>query len=103
MEGGGEEAFPAAKQGLDWVLPKQVLDLRGDWAVKRPKVRPGGWAFQYHNAYYPALDDTAVVAIAMDRTRRATQRHEYDAATPRGREWLEGLQSPDGGWAPFSV
>ncbi len=103
IEAGGEEAFPAAKQGLDWVLPKQVLDLRGDWAVKRPKVRPGGWAFQYNNAYYPDLDDTAVVVMAMDRTRRATQSHEYDAAIARGREWIEGMQSRDGGWAAFDV
>jgi len=53
IEAGGEEAFAAAKQGLDWLLPKQELDVKGDWAVKRPEVRPGGWAFQYNNAYYP--------------------------------------------------
>ena len=73
LEAGGEEALPAAKQGLDWLLPKQVLDVKGDWAVKRPDVRPGGWAFQYNNAYYPDLDDTAVVVMAMDRARRASQ------------------------------
>jgi len=103
IEAGGGEAFPAAKQALDWLLPKQVLDLKGDWAVKRPEVRPGGWAFQYNNAYYPDLDDTAVVVMAMDRTRRATQSHEYDAAIARGREWIEGMQSRDGGWAAFDV
>src|SRR5450631_1376656 len=72
IETGGEDAFQPAKQGLDWLKSKQVLDIRGDWAVKRPEVRPGGWAFQYNNAYYPDLDDTAVVVMAMDRTRRAT-------------------------------
>src|ERR1700760_653391 len=36
LEAGGEEALGPAKQGLDWLLPKQVLDVRGDWAVKRP-------------------------------------------------------------------
>ncbi len=81
IEAGGEAALPAAKQGLDWLLPKQVLDIKGDWAVKRPEVRPGGWAFQYNNAYYPDLDDTAVVVMAMDRTRRASQGQEYDVAT----------------------
>ena len=95
--------LPPAKQGLDWLLPKQVLDVKGDWAVKRPEVRPGGWAFQYNNAYYPDLDDTAVVVMAMDRARRATQGHEYDAAIARGREWIEGMQSRDGGWAAFDV
>src|SRR5467141_385433 len=103
IEAGSEEAFAPAKQGLDWLLPKQVLDIKGDWVVKRPEARPGGWAFQYNNAYYPDLDDTAVVVMAMDRTRRATRSHEYDAAIARGREWIEGMQSRDGGWAAFDV
>ena len=103
LEAAGGEALPAAKQGLDWLLPKQVLDVRGDWAVKRPDIRPGGWAFQYNNAYYPDLDDTAVVVMAMDRARRASQNHGYDAAIARGREWIEGMQSRDGGWAAFDV
>ena len=103
IEAGSEQALPAAKQGLDWLLPKQVLDIKGDWAVKRPEVRPGGWAFQYNNAYYPDLDDTAVVVMAMDRTRRASQGGEYDVAIARGREWIEGMQSRDGGWAAFDV
>ena len=103
LEAGGEDATPAIRQGLDWLLPKQVLDVKGDWAVKRPDVRPGGWAFQYNNAYYPDLDDTAVVVMAMDRARRASQSHEYDDAIARGREWIEGMQSRDGGWAAFDV
>ena len=88
LEAGSEDALPAARKALDWLLPKQVLDIKGDWAVKRPDVRPGGWAFQYNNAYYPDLDDTAVVVMAMDRARRASQSHEYDDAIARGREWI---------------
>jgi squalene-hopene/tetraprenyl-beta-curcumene cyclase len=103
LEAGSEEALPAANKALDWLLPKQVLDIKGDWAVKRPGVRPGGWAFQYNNAYYPDLDDTAVVVMAMDRAQRASQGHEYDDAIARGREWIEGMQSRDGGWAAFDV
>ena len=103
IEAGGEEALPQAKQGLDWLKPRQVLDLKGDWAVKRPEVRPGGWAFQYNNAHYPDLDDTAVVVMAMDRARRAEPNPVYDAAIARGREWIEGMQSRDGGWAAFDV
>jgi squalene-hopene/tetraprenyl-beta-curcumene cyclase len=99
----GDEALPAAKQGLDWLKPRQVLDVKGDWAVKRPEVRPGGWAFQYNNDYYPDLDDTAVVVMAMDRAGRASRSQEYDAAIARGREWIEGMQSRDGGWAAFDV
>jgi squalene-hopene/tetraprenyl-beta-curcumene cyclase len=103
IEAGGEEAFVPAKDGLDWLLPKQVLDLKGDWAVKRPDLRPGGWAFQYNNAYYPDLDDTAVVVMAMDRARRQTGTHDYDTAIDRAREWILGMQSRDGGWAAFDV
>ena len=102
-EAGSDAAISSVKKGLDWLLPKQVLDLKGDWAVKRPDVRPGGWAFQYNNAYYPDLDDTAVVVMSMDRIRRETGGNEYDAAIARGREWIEGMQSRDGGWAAFDV
>src|SRR5580692_10722765 len=80
IEAGSAEALPPAKEGLDWLVPKQILDLKGDWAVKRPEVRPGGWAFQYNNAYYPDLDDTAVVVMAMDRARRSAPNPAYDAA-----------------------
>ncbi len=103
LEAGSPEAVPAAKQGLDWLVPKQVLDVKGDWAVKRPEVRPGGWAFQYNNAHYPDLDDTAVVVMSMDRMRREHATPGYEAAIERGREWIEGMQSDDGGWAAFDV
>src|SRR5437764_773673 len=103
VEAGTDEAVSSAKQGLEWLKPKQVLDLKGDWAVKNPHIRPGGWAFQYNNAYYPDLDDTAVVVMAMDRARRLGQTVEYDGAIARGREWIEGMQSRDGGWAAFDV
>ena len=103
IEAGGEAAIAAAKRGLDWLVPKQILDVKGDWAAKRPDVRPGGWAFQYNNAHYPDLDDTAVVVMSMDRMQRATGGHEYDDAIARGREWIEGMQSDDGGWAAFDV
>jgi len=103
LEAGSDAAVAPAKQGLDWLVPKQVLDVKGDWAVKAPHTRPGGWAFQYNNAYYPDLDDTAVVVMAMDRARRSAPSPAYDTAIARGREWIEGMQSKDGGWAAFDV
>jgi squalene-hopene/tetraprenyl-beta-curcumene cyclase len=80
-----------------------VLDIKGDWAAKRPDVRPGGWAFQYANPHYPDLDDTAVVVMAMDRMRQLDQSKEYDGAIDRGTEWIEGMQSRDGGFAAFDA
>jgi squalene-hopene/tetraprenyl-beta-curcumene cyclase len=104
LEAGDEASLASVKKGLDWLVPKQVLDLKGDWAVKRPNIRPGGWAFQYNNAYYPDLDDTAVVVMSMDRLQRVNGgSHDYDNAIARGREWIEGMQSDDGGWAAFDV
>ncbi|OQW58670.1 MAG: squalene-hopene cyclase [Proteobacteria bacterium SG_bin9] len=103
LEAGGEDALAKTKAGLDWLKPLQVLDVKGDWIEKRPNVRPGGWAFQYNNAHYPDLDDTAVVVMAMDRLQRDRQTSEYDHAIARGREWIEGLQSKNGGWAAFDA
>ncbi len=107
LEVGSEEALKRANRALDWLKPLQVLDVAGDWADQRPDVRPGGWAFQYNNAHYPDLDDTAVVAMAMDRA--SGQRGGVDdEAIARAREWCEGLQSRDGkgnlgGWAAFDA
>ncbi len=101
------EALPdqprPATAALDWLIPHQVLDLRGDWAYRRPQLRPGGWAFQYSNRFYVDLDDTAVVVLAMDRARRDTGSRRYDEAIERGREWVLGMQSTNGGWAAYDV
>jgi len=103
LEAGDDESVKRAKRGLDWLKPNQVLDIKGDWAAKRPDVRPGGWAFQYANPHYPDLDDTAVVVMAMDRMRQLDQRKEYDGAIDRGTEWIESMQSRDGGFAAFDA
>jgi squalene-hopene/tetraprenyl-beta-curcumene cyclase len=103
MEVGGDKEVASARDALEWLKPLQVLDVEGDWIEKRPGVRPGGWAFQYNNAHYPDLDDTAVVVMAMDRARGRGAGTAYDEAIARGREWIEGLQSRDGGWAAFDA
>jgi len=104
LEAGAPQAEAAALRGLEWLQPLQVLDVVGDWAEARPRVRPGGWAFQYANPHYPDLDDTAVVVMAMDRARhRAETGGAYADPIARGREWVEGLQSRNGGWAAFDA
>jgi squalene-hopene/tetraprenyl-beta-curcumene cyclase len=104
MEVGSEEAVSAARRGLGWLQPLQELEVKGDWAERRPEVRPGGWAFQYRNAHYPDLDDTAVVVMAMDRARREFAAGDrYDEAVSRGAEWTVGLQSRNGGWGAFDA
>ena len=103
MEAGGEEAERRVRDGLEWLKPLQVLDVKGDWAEPRPDVRPGGWAFQYNNAHYPDVDDTAVVAMAMDRAQKRLGASGYDEAIDRGAEWIWGLQSRNGGWGAFDA
>jgi len=100
LETKDRRADAAVARGLEWLKPLQVLDVKGDWAEEKPDVRPGGWAFQYRNDYYPDLDDTAVVVMAMDR---AAQRDQYKDSIARGTEWVEGLQSRDGGWGAFDA
>jgi squalene-hopene/tetraprenyl-beta-curcumene cyclase len=102
LETGGDNIAPA-ERALDWLIPLQVLDVKGDWAFKRPHVRPGGWAFQYANPHYPDLDDTAVIVMALARAQKEHVTPTYYAAIARAREWIEGLQSRDGGWGAFDA
>jgi squalene-hopene/tetraprenyl-beta-curcumene cyclase len=88
-----------AKRGTDWMAPRQVTEVVGDWAARRPGLKPGGWPFQYGNDHYPDLDDTAVVVMALDRADRERYRAQIERAT----EWVLGMQSKNGGWASFDA
>ncbi|MGZ5864110.1 MAG: squalene--hopene cyclase [Xanthobacteraceae bacterium] len=103
LEVGGPRENESAAAGLEWLKPLQVLDAKGDWIESRPNARPGGWAFQYANPHYPDLDDTAVVVMAMDRAQNVLHDNRYQAAIDRGREWVVGLQSRNGGWGAFDA
>jgi squalene-hopene/tetraprenyl-beta-curcumene cyclase len=106
LEVGGADCERRARASLEWLAPLQILDMAGDWAAQRPKVRPGGWAFQYTNPHYPDLDDTAVVAMAMDRAASRLPESEPDKfpeAIDRAQEWIVGMQSENGGFAAFDA
>ncbi|WP_316201533.1 MULTISPECIES: squalene--hopene cyclase [unclassified Bradyrhizobium] len=92
----------AVEKAVNWVLERQVR-VPGDWSVKLPHVKPGGWAFEYANNFYPDTDDTAVALIAL-----APLRHDpkwkakgIDEAIQLGVDWLIGMQSRSGGWGAF--
>ena len=93
----------AAEAGADtdaacaWLHARQILDVVGDWAVRRPGLRPGGWAFQYANPHYPDVDDTAVVGMLLHRNGDPA----FAGSIERAREWIIGMQSSDGGWGAF--
>jgi squalene-hopene/tetraprenyl-beta-curcumene cyclase len=99
MEVGENRLDATVVRALDWLADRQVLDTVGDWATARPDVRPGGWAFQYANPYYPDLDDTAAVALALNRFDSLRYRESIDRAA----EWIVGMQSKNGGWGSFDA
>ena len=99
MELGEEEYQEALTKAGDWLMERQILDLRGDWSEKAPGLRPGGWAFQYWNDYYPDVDDTALVVMALHRISS----QKYRKAIERGVEWIIGMQSSNGGWGAFDI
>jgi squalene-hopene/tetraprenyl-beta-curcumene cyclase len=103
LEVGGDKVVDDVKRGLDWLKPKQILDVRGDWIARRPDLRPGGWAFQYANPHYPDVDDTAVVAMAMDRVQNLAGRRDFDDSVARATEWIVGMQSENGAWGAFDA
>jgi len=103
LEVGGERAVEQARKGLDWLVPKQILDVKGDWIARRPDLRPGGWAFQYANPHYPDVDDTAVVAMAMDRVQGLSAKSDFRASIAPAREWILGMQSENGAWGAFDA
>jgi squalene-hopene/tetraprenyl-beta-curcumene cyclase len=90
---------PALVRGARWLLGEEV-EIRGDWAVRRPRLKPGGWAFEFHNLNYPDVDDTAEVVLAL---RRVKGDPELDGAVERACAWLEGMQSAGGGWGAFDA
>ncbi len=88
---------PELDQACAWLRGRQITDVVGDWAVRRPALRPGGWAFQYWNNHYPDVDDTAAVGLLLHRNGEPAGGQTLS----RAREWVIGMQSSDGGWGAF--
>jgi squalene-hopene/tetraprenyl-beta-curcumene cyclase len=99
----GQEAaeHPALRRAADWLLAKEVR-RKGDWSLKRPNTEPSGWAFEYTNEFYPDIDDTAMVMLALSQLQ-ASDAVAQKACARRGLEWLLAMQSGDGGWAAFDA
>ncbi|HWE38367.1 MAG TPA: squalene--hopene cyclase [Isosphaeraceae bacterium] len=92
---------PALLRAARWLLRNEVR-TPGDWQKRRPGVEPGGWFFQFQNAKYPDIDDTAMVLLALHRTALADD-PAVRAATRRGIDWMLAMQNRDGGWAAFDA
>ena len=88
---------PDVLAGARWLLDEEIR-VGGDWQVRRPRLAPGGWAFEFANDGYPDTDDSAEVILALRRTALAT-----DPAIDRGVAWVRGMRSRDGGWGAFDA
>ncbi len=96
LDAGLAPDHPAVARAAEWLVGREVR-VRGDWAVRKPGLAPGGFPFEFANDNYPDVDDTAVVVLALRRAGAGAD------ACERGIEWMLGMQSGDGGWGAFDV
>lgn len=101
LDSGLSKDHPAFARATEWLLGRQIL-VDGDWKVKNPKLEPGGWAFEFQNDWYPDVDDTAVVLMALKRMWMDGDPAQ-DQRIQRGIRWALGMQSRNGGWGAFDV
>ncbi|AUT01449.1 squalene--hopene cyclase [Nostoc sp. CENA543] len=92
---------PAIAKAGEWLLQKQILDY-GDWMVKNRQGKPGAWAFEFDNRFYPDVDDTAVVVMALHAAKLPNEQLKQ-MACDRALKWVESMQCKPGGWAAFDI
>src|SRR5277367_5408681 len=99
----GETGLPANDPRMvkcaDWILQKQVRNV-GDWKVKNKKGQPGGWYFEFNNEFYPDVDDSAMVCLALSRVEHLNGRYQRESVQ-RAIDWILSMQCKNGGWASF--
>jgi squalene-hopene/tetraprenyl-beta-curcumene cyclase len=98
-ESGVPKDDPRMLKAADWILSKEVRQ-KGDWAVKVPKVSPGGWYFEFNNEYYPDVDDSAMVLLGLDKVENPRERYQHEVCR-RAIDWIFAMQCKQGGWASF--
>src|SRR5258708_32824466 len=98
-EAGLPADHPALVKATDWLLTKQILG-GGDWQIKNQDAEPGGWAFEYRNDFYPDVDDTAFVLMALQRVKFPAEKR-MEAALRRGVQCLLRGRNRGGGWGAF--
>jgi squalene-hopene/tetraprenyl-beta-curcumene cyclase len=101
QEAGLPPDHPALVKAATWLLDRQVVG-GGDWQVKNPDVAPGGWAFEYRNDFYPDVDDTGFVLMALQRVAYPDA-GRMEQALRRGTAWILSMQNRDGGWGAFDL
>jgi len=90
---------PRMVRCADWILQKQVRTV-GDWKVKNPQGQPGGWYFEFNNEFYPDVDDSAMVCLALTHVEHPNGRYLRESIQ-RAIDWIFSMQCKNGGWASF--
>jgi squalene-hopene/tetraprenyl-beta-curcumene cyclase len=98
-EAGVSRNDPRLLKAADWMLSKEVRH-KGDWAVKVRNADPGGWYFEFNNEFYPDVDDSAQVLLALNKVDNPRERYQYDVSK-RAIDWMFAMQCKSGGWASF--
>jgi squalene-hopene/tetraprenyl-beta-curcumene cyclase len=98
-ESGVPKSDPRMVKCADWMLQKQVR-TEGDWKIKNPKGKPGGWYFEFNNEFYPDVDDTAMVCLALAHVEHPNGRYQLESVQ-RAIDWVLSMQCRNGGWASF--
>ncbi|NCO75621.1 MAG: squalene--hopene cyclase [Cyanobacteria bacterium] len=101
VESGVTPNHPNLIKGGEWLLNKQILDY-GDWGVKNPEGKPGGWAFEYENRFYPDMDDSAVIVMTLNQLELPNETLKREAIF-RCLRWIETMQCYNHGWAAFDI
>jgi squalene-hopene/tetraprenyl-beta-curcumene cyclase len=91
---------PALEAATQWFIEQQVF-TPGDWSIKRPTLQPGGWPFEFFNNAYPDVDDSAVIVAVL--TEMGSEDPAKARAIAAGANWVNGMQSKDGGFAAFDT
>src|SRR5438093_8721768 len=95
MEANVSPADPGLQKTIRWLLQNQILG-GGDWQIKNRDAAPGGWAFEFRNDFYPDVDDTAFVLMALQNTSYSDQPRLAEAIE-LGMDWMVSMQNRDGG------
>jgi squalene-hopene/tetraprenyl-beta-curcumene cyclase len=98
-EAGVPKTDPRMLKAADWILSKEVRD-KGDWAVKVKNTAPGGWYFEFNNEFYPDVDDSAMVLLALNHVANPRERYQHEVCQ-RAIDWIFAMQCKNGGWASF--
>ncbi len=98
-EAGVEKTDPRMVRAAEWLLNKEVR-TKGDWAEKVKNVEPGGWYFEFNNEFYPDVDDTGEVLLALRCVQTPSERRQHEVEQ-RAIAWVFAMQCKNGGWAAF--